>query len=46
MAYNMKKEVDSFVGNKKINARESVKLIDFFEECFNGYTYLRGSEEE
>ena len=46
MAYNMKKEIDSFVGNKKINARESVKLIDFFEECLNGYTYLRGSEEE
>jgi arginine decarboxylase len=45
MAYNIKKEVDSFVGLKKINARESVRLIDFFEECLNGYTYLRGKEE-
>ncbi len=46
MAYNMKKEIDSFVGLKNINPRESVKLIDFFEDCLNGYTYLRGKEEE
>ena len=46
MAYNMKKEIDSFVGLKNINPRESVKLIDFFEDCLNGYTYLRSKEDE
>jgi len=41
MAYRMKKTVDKKVSQGKIQPREGVKLVDFYEECLLGYTYLK-----
>jgi arginine decarboxylase len=41
MAYHMKKTVDKKVAQGKIQPREGVRLVDFYEECLLGYTYLR-----
>ncbi|TDJ09495.1 MAG: biosynthetic arginine decarboxylase [Deltaproteobacteria bacterium] len=41
MSYSLKKEVDRKVTEKKIPPREGVKLINFYEKCLEGYTYLK-----
>ena len=40
LAYTIKKAIDRRVAQKGISPREGVKLIDFYEDCLNGYTYL------
>lgn len=41
MAYTMKKNIDRQIASGKINPREGVKLIDFYESCLKSYTYLK-----
>ena len=41
MAYTMKKNIDRQIASGKINPREGVKLVDFYEECLKSYTYLK-----
>ncbi len=41
MAQVIKKEVDVQISRGKIKPREGVNLIDFYEDCLNGYTYLK-----
>jgi len=43
MAYSLKKEMDQKVTEKKIPSREGVKLINFYEKCLEGYTYLKNN---
>jgi len=40
MAYTVKKDIDRFIQLGKIQSREGVKMIDFYEEVLRGYTYL------
>ncbi len=40
LAQAIKKEIDSEIVRGKIKPREGVNLIDFYEECLQGYTYL------
>jgi arginine decarboxylase len=41
MGYVIKKAIDKQVQRGKITPREGVKLVDFYEECLNSYTYLK-----
>lgn len=41
MAYTMKKNIDKEIQAGKISPREGVRLIDFYEECLQSYTYLK-----
>ncbi len=41
MAYTMKKNIDRQIASGKINPREGVRLVDFYEECLESYTYLK-----
>jgi arginine decarboxylase len=41
MAQMIKKEIDAQISRGKIKPREGVNLIDFYEDCLNGYTYLK-----
>lgn len=41
LAYMVKKNIDKKVSQKTISPREGVDLIDFYEECLYGYTYLK-----
>ncbi len=36
----VKKHIDIFVQEKKIQPREGVRLVDFYENCLDSYTYL------
>jgi arginine decarboxylase len=37
----MKKNIDKEIQAGKISPREGVRLIDFYEECLQSYTYLK-----
>lgn len=41
MAHVIKKNIDKQVQRGKITPREGVKLVDFYEDCLNSYTYLK-----
>ncbi|WP_127717462.1 biosynthetic arginine decarboxylase [Halobacteriovorax sp. HLS] len=41
MAYSVKKVIDREISRGKIPARMGVKLVDFYEDCLKGYTYLK-----
>ncbi|MDN3652072.1 biosynthetic arginine decarboxylase [Thalassotalea ponticola] len=41
LAQTLKKEIDKEVARGKINPRQGVQLIDFYESCLAGYTYLK-----
>lgn len=41
MAQVVKKEIDKQIQRGKINPREGVNWIDFYENCLDGYTYLK-----
>ncbi|MDP2561522.1 biosynthetic arginine decarboxylase [Psychrobium sp. 1_MG-2023] len=41
MAQIIKKEIDDQIARGKIKPREGVNLIDFYEDCLDGYTYLK-----
>ena len=43
MAQDVKRIVDKQIAEGKIKPREGVKLIDFYEACLEGYTYLKTS---
>jgi arginine decarboxylase len=43
MARDVKKEVDSQIRRGRIQPREGVRLVDFYEACLAGYTYLKFS---
>jgi arginine decarboxylase len=40
MAQMVKKQIDSQISRGKILPREGVQLIDYYETCLKGYTYL------
>lgn len=41
MAMTVKREIDKKVSEGKMNPREGVKWTDFYEQCLQGYTYLK-----
>jgi arginine decarboxylase len=41
MARTIKKEIDRQVHQGKIQPREGVRLVDFYEDCLADYTYLK-----
>lgn len=41
MARTIKKEIDQQVHQGKIQPREGVRLVDFYEDCLADYTYLK-----
>ncbi|MDA3970778.1 MAG: biosynthetic arginine decarboxylase [Desulfobulbaceae bacterium] len=41
MARSIKKKIDSLVHKGAIIPREGVRLVDFYEKCLAGYTYLK-----
>ncbi|WP_440877194.1 biosynthetic arginine decarboxylase [Thalassotalea sp. PLHSN55] len=41
MAQVIKKDIDVQIARGKIKPREGVNLIDFYEDCLDGYTYLK-----
>ena len=41
MARSVKKKIDQHIRNGTILPREGVGLIDFYESCLEGYTYLK-----
>lgn len=41
LAQSVKKEIDKQISRGKIKPREGVNLIDFYEDCLSGYTYLK-----
>jgi len=41
MAQVVKKEIDKQIQRGKIKPREGVNWIDFYENCLDGYTYLK-----
>jgi arginine decarboxylase len=41
MAQQVKAMIDRAVASEKLNSREGVKLVDFYEACLASYTYLR-----
>ncbi len=43
MAAQVKSKIDSAVASGSLRSREGVKLVDFYESCLGGYTYLRQS---
>jgi arginine decarboxylase len=45
MAYTVRKEMEKKVYNKELPPREGVALINYFENCLEGYTYLKKIKE-
>lgn len=43
MAQDVKRVIDKQISEGKIKPRDGVKLIDFYEACLDGYTYLKTS---
>lgn len=43
MAQDVKRVIDKQIADGNIKPREGVKLIDFYEACLDGYTYLKTS---
>ena len=43
MAQDVKRVIDKQIAEGNIKPREGVKLIDFYEACLEGYTYLKTS---
>lgn len=41
MAFAVKKAIDAQIQRGAINPREGVSLVDFYEDCLHGYTYLK-----
>lgn len=41
MARYVKKEIDRQIQRGNIQPREGVRLVDFYEDCLAGYTYLK-----
>jgi len=41
MARDVKREIDRQIQRGQIQPREGVKLVDFYEACLEGYTYLK-----
>lgn len=41
MAQDVKKRIDKQIANGSIKPREGVKWIDFYEDCLQGYTYMK-----
>ncbi|MDH5582118.1 MAG: hypothetical protein OEY33_09455, partial [Bdellovibrionales bacterium] len=41
LCYTIKKAIDKKVASKSITPRDGVRLIDFYEDCLNGYPYLK-----
>ncbi len=41
LAQMVKREIDKQIQRGKIKPREGVNLIDFYEDCLAGYTYLK-----
>ncbi|WP_371188314.1 biosynthetic arginine decarboxylase [Thalassotalea maritima] len=41
LAQAVKKEIDKEISRGKIKPRQGVQLIDFYEDCLAGYTYLK-----
>ena len=41
MARQVKTMIDRSVASGSLGSREGVKLVDFYETCLGGYTYLR-----
>ena len=41
MAKDVKRSIDKCIAKGQIKPREGVKLIDFYEDCLKGYTYLK-----
>jgi arginine decarboxylase len=41
LASAVKKELDKQIKRGKIQPREGVRLVDFYERCLRGYTYLK-----
>ncbi|WP_206485307.1 biosynthetic arginine decarboxylase [Thalassotalea sp. G2M2-11] len=41
LAQMVKKEIDKQIQRGKIKPREGVQWIDFYEDCLDGYTYLK-----
>ncbi|MFD2165890.1 biosynthetic arginine decarboxylase [Thalassotalea euphylliae] len=41
MAQMVKKEIDKQIQRGRIKPREGVNWIDFYEDCLDGYTYLK-----
>lgn len=44
MAHMVKREIDKCIAKGEIQPREGVKWIDFYEDCLQGYTYLKTDE--
>ena len=45
MAQDVKRMIDKCIATGEIKPREGVKLIDFYEDCLKGYTYLKTDEK-
>lgn len=43
MAKDVKKVIDKQISAGKLNPREGVRWIDFYDDCLAGYTYLKTS---
>jgi arginine decarboxylase len=41
MAQSVKKIIDKHIAAGEIKPRDGVKLTDFYEDCLQGYTYLK-----
>jgi len=41
LARTIKKEIDQQVHQGRIQPREGVRLVDFYESCLADYTYLK-----
>ncbi|MCY7294955.1 biosynthetic arginine decarboxylase [Alteromonas sp. a30] len=46
MAQDVKRNVDKCISAGMIKPREGVKWIDFYEECLEGYTYLKTDSKQ
>jgi len=45
MAKRVKAQVDAKVASGDLGSRDGVKLVDFYEVCLDGYTYLRHPQQ-
>lgn len=45
MAQDVKRMMDKCIAKGQIKPREGVKLIDFYEACLEGYTYLKTNDK-
>ncbi len=46
MAQSIKRKIDRHIAAGEIKPREGVKWIDFYEDCLQGYTYLKQNSEK